>query len=111
MAIPISFLTAVLKKAAIEAVYLGGFARFLQDHPGVPQDDHLVGVPFMSGGELQEFVDSLKAIGFDLTRGLAVGEMFHGEWEPCSGIEFRAAYPDRPISGWHASVASEPGES
>ena len=105
MTIPIGFLTAVLKKAAIEAGYPGGYTRFLQEHPSVPQDDHLVGVPFMSGGALQEFVDSLKATGFDVAQGLAVGEMFHGEWEPCSGIEFRAVDPDRPFSAWVASAA------
>ena len=50
MAIPIIFFTAVLKKESIEAGYPGGLAHFLQDHPGVPQDEHLIGVPFMSGG-------------------------------------------------------------
>ena len=107
MSIPIHCLTAVLKKEAINAGYPGGLSRFLQDRPGVPQDEHLVGVPFMSGGELQEFVDSLKAIGFDLARGLAVGEMLHGEWGPCSGIEFRSVDPAAPFGKWYASAALE----
>src|ERR1035437_1097216 len=107
MAIPISLLTAVLKKDAIEASYPGGLTSFLQDHLDIPQDEYLVGVPFMSGGELQEFVDSLKASGFDLARGLAVGEMFHGEWEHCTGIEFRAVDPAAPFGKWCASAALE----
>lgn len=111
MAIPISFLTAVLKKAVIEAGYPGGLARFLRDHPDVPQDEHLVGVPFMSGGDLQEFVDSLKATGFEVAQGLAVGEMFHGEWESCIGIEFTAVDSIKPFRAWKASVALERVES
>ena len=102
MAIPISFLTAVLKKEALEASYPGGLSRFLQGRPGVPQDEHLVGVSFMSGSELQEFVDALLASGFDVQRGLAVGEMLHGEWEPCHGIEFTAVDPGRPLTRWEA---------
>ena len=111
MAIPINFFTAVLKKAGIEASYPGGLSRFLQDHPDVPQDEHLIGVCFMSGGELQEFVDSLKGIGFDLARGLAVGEMLHGEWDPCNGIEFTATRSGPMDRGWQASVVPEQGES
>lgn len=111
MAIPISFLTALLKKEAIEAGYPGGLSRFMQDHPGLPQDEHLVGVPFMSGSELQEFVDSLEAIGFDLAQGLAIGEMFYGEWEACRGIEFTRVDSDRPFSRWEARAVQEPKET
>jgi hypothetical protein len=106
MAIPIRFYTVVLKKVAIETGYPGGLARFLQEHPSVPQDEHLVGVPFMSGGELQRFVDLLKAISFDLGRGLAIGEMTHGEWEPCSGIEFRSSNTIEIFPEWHAIAVS-----
>lgn len=102
MAIPIRFFTAVLKKSAIEAGYPGGLARFLQDHPGVPQDEQLVGVPFMSGDGLQSFTDVLKAISFDLSGGFAVGETYHGEWEPCNGIEFKSIHSDDPFPAWEA---------
>ena len=102
MAIPISFLTAILKKEALEAGYPGGLSRFLQDRPGVPQDEYLVGVAFMSSGELREFVNALRLCGFDVQRGLAVGEMFHGEWEPCQGIEFTCVNSGRPLGGWEA---------
>ena len=111
MAIPISFLTAVLKKTVIEAGYPRGLTGFLQDYQGGSQDEHLVGVCFMSGGELQEFIDSLKATGFDVARCLAVGEMFRGEWEPCNGIEFTATRSGPMDRGWQASVVPEQGKS
>ena len=111
MAIPINVLTAVLKKEAVEAGYPGGLARFLQDHPGTPQDEYLVGVPFMSSGDLQRFIDLLTAISFDISGGFAVGEMFNGEWEPCRGIEFRAQYSDRLNRGWQAIAVLERGNT
>ena len=104
MAIPISFLTAVLKKCAVESRYPGGLPGFLKSYPDATQDAELVGVAFMSGGELQEFVDSLTVKGFDVAQGFAVGEMFHGEWEACDGIEFVAIEPERPFSPWQASA-------
>lgn len=107
MTIPINFLTVVLKKAAIETGYPGGLANFLEKHPGAQNDDYLVGVSFMGGGDLQMFVDSLKAGGFDLVNGLAVGELFHGEWEHCNGIEFQAVDPDRPFGKWEARAVVE----
>ena len=106
MTIPIRFYTAILKKESIESGYPGGLARFLQDRPGVPQDEHLVGVPFMSGGDLQQFVDLLRAISFDLAKGYALGEMMHGECEPCSGIEFTASNTDEIFPEWHASAVA-----
>ncbi len=106
MAIPIRFYTVVLKKVAIESGYPGGLARFLQDRPDIPQDEHLVGVPFMSGGDLQRFVDLLAANGLDLARDLAIGEMIHGEWQPGSGIEFRVSHTDGIFPEWHATAVS-----
>lgn len=111
MAIAIRFYTVVLKKVAIESGYPGGLTHFLQDYRGAPQDAHLVGLYFMSGGDLGRFIDLLTAISFDLTRGLAVGEMVHGEWEPCSGIEFRASHTDDIFPEWHATAVSTRGES
>ncbi len=111
MAIPIRFLTAVLTKEAIAESYPGGLARFLDDHPEVPEDDQLVGVSFMSGGDLQEFLDRLQRDGFDLAQGCAVGEMFHGQWgEPCAGIKFEPNVRDSPMMGWRAiAVPREDG--
>jgi len=63
MAIPIRVLTAVLKKGALAASYPGGLTRFFDEHPGIPEDDQLVGVPFMPGGYQRDFVDRLQASG------------------------------------------------
>jgi hypothetical protein len=105
MTIPVSFLTAILKKEIIGTSYPGGLSRFMQDYPDLPEDAQLIGVPFMSGADLQDFVDSLKAIGFDVAQGLAIGEMHHGEWEGCAGIEFSALEPGNPLSRWVANAA------
>ena len=77
----------------------------------MPEDEHLIGVPFMSGGELQEFVDSLSAMSFDVHQGLAIGEMFRGEWQSCPGIRFTPTRSNPMNRGWKASVAPEREES
>lgn len=109
MTIPIKFFTVVLKKTAVESGYPGGLKRFLEDQPqGLPQDAELVGLRFMSGGELQRFLDLLIAISFDLKQGCAIGEMVLGEIERCPGIEFRPA--DQPGilgPGWLAFSTCE----
>jgi hypothetical protein len=102
MAIPVTFLTAVIKKSEIRASYPGGLDQFLRDHPDASRDEHLFGVSFMSGGEIQEFVDIPRSRGFDVRRGRAIGELFHGEWAPCDGIEFVRAGSEGPFTRWEA---------
>ena len=102
MAIPIRFMTVVLKKAAIESTYPGGLAWFLRCYPKAARDERLIGVVFMSSGDVQQFIDVLNAIGFDLANGCAVGDMYAGVMESCEGIEF-APLGKRRFDGWKAS--------
>lgn len=88
MGIPISFTTAVVKKSAVRKHYPNGIEGFRRDHPGAREDAYLFGLASMSGGDLQETLDSLSAAGLDLTACCAIGEMFSGESEACPGIEF-----------------------
>lgn len=116
MSIPIKFYTAVLKKSVIRTQYPGGFETFLEDRQqGLPEDEELIGVIFMGSGELQQFLDMLHTVGFDLKNGCAVGEMILGVVESCPGIEFRAG-DGKGILGpgfiaYSSEVnSSEPGE-
>ena len=102
MSIPIHCLTAVLKKSVIEVSYPGGLSRFLLDYPDHIQDEYLVGTSFMSGGELDEFAETLRAAGFDIAHGWAVGEAFNGEWERGEGIAFHATKSCLLDRGWQA---------
>lgn len=104
MAIPITFLTVVIKKASIDAVCCGGLEIFLRSHRGAVEDDHFIALAFMSGGDLQQFVDALRLKGLEAARDFAVGEMHHGEWEACEGIAFRPAESDGPFQRWEAYV-------
>jgi hypothetical protein len=91
-----------IKKSEIERSYPGGLDLFLEDYPGAFGDEHLCGVSFMSGGETQGFIDTLGSRGFDVSRGLAIGEYFRGEWKPCDGIEFALAGHDGLFTRWEA---------
>ena len=106
MAVPIHFLTLVIKKSALTGRYPGGVAGFRQTHPGVPEDEHLFAVPAMSWDNLQIVIDTLIVLGMDIDRHCAVGDMFIGTLEPCEGIEFRALeVADSPIAEWEARLA------
>src|SRR5688572_6350127 len=104
MTIPIRFMTAVFKKSAIENGYPGGLSRFLEDQLCAAEDDHLVGVCFMSGGELQRFLDVLRSIGVDLANGCAVADMVLGALEPCEGIQV-TSLGDELFDGWQATFS------
>ena len=88
MSVPIHCITVVLKKSILESTYPGGLKSFLHGHPDGPRDESLVGVPFMSSGDVQSFLDVLRSVGFDLQTGCAVGDTFIGELEGCEGISF-----------------------
>lgn len=103
--IRISFLTAVLTKAGIEAAYPGGVAGFSADHPCVRSDRHLLAIVSMSGGELQEQLDAISAKGVDLAECCAIADMFAGPLEGCPGIEFFTTGDDPLRPGWTARAA------
>ena len=108
MAIQIRFMTVVLKKSAIESTYPGGLTWFLRCYPKALRDEHLVGVAFMASSYVEQFIDVLHAIGFDLANGCAVGDMHVGVLESCEGIEF-TPIGKRWTDGWSASSSAAEG--
>ncbi len=101
MAIQIHCMTVVLKKTAIESTYPGGLTWFLRCYPKAMRDERLVGVVFMSSADVEQFIDVLHAIGFDLANGCAVGDMHVGVLESCEGIQF-TPIGKRRFDGWLA---------
>jgi len=78
---------------------------FLHCYPKAARDERLIGVVFMSSGDVQRFIDVLNAIGFDLANGCAVGDMYAGVMEGCEGIEI-TPIGKRRFDGWQASCSS-----
>jgi hypothetical protein len=106
MSVPIRLLTLLVKKSALEQCYPWGLAGFRHAHPGAAEDEGLVAVPFMSGAELQQQLDTLRATGIDIARACAVGDAFQGPVFACAGIEFRALeLADSPLPEWEAWLA------
>ena len=109
MAIPIRFITVVLKKEAVEVTYPGGLPQLLIDWPEIPMDDHLVGIPFMSSGEVGSFLDLLRSLGMNFESSGAVGEMLAGPTIRCAGIHFYSLLPDAPFDKeWRAVLTCPP---
>lgn len=84
---PVRFTTLVLKKAAIRASYPGGMSGFLRDHPRVLQDQHLIGLAFMSTGEVWETVEVLRGQGYDM-EAYGVLDETAGPIMYCGGVEY-----------------------
>jgi hypothetical protein len=103
MAIPISFITLVIRKDALETDYPGGLAAFRAQRQGrLEEDQHLVGVAFMSSGEVQPFLDVLMALGMHLPTSCAIGEMMNGEQFSCEGITFVQVANQMGLPKWQA---------
>jgi len=102
--IPIRFLTVVVRKAAIESGYPGGFARFLERHPRpLLEDEKLVGIVSMSTGEAEGTFVALKESGVDMDGAGALADMMLGPLRAASGIAFRREQSEDPLDpGWHA---------
>ena len=108
MPVPIDFVTVVIKKQALEECFPGGLKGFLQSRPNLPADEQLVGIPFMSGGEVEDFLNELQAVGINLQTSCAVGDMMLGAMLTCPGIEFCALAPNEPFSKqWQAAVTTQ----
>lgn len=101
MTIRVVCMTVFLKKEAIERVYPGGAAAFLRSRPDCLEDLDLVGTAFMAGAEVEQFLDTLAAIGFVPGRDVGVGDRFIGEILRCEGIAYEQD-PAEPFGPWHA---------
>ncbi len=68
MAVAIEFVNVIVRKAAVEHSFPGGLDGFArQDLPNLTEDDHLLRVGFISGGEASVFVSELEAAGLRYT--------------------------------------------
>jgi len=108
MTLTVGLMSLFVLKNDIEAQYPGGLEGFRNRYPFRAEDDYLVSLGSMSGGEMQEFIDELCAAGLHPDRQVAIAEAFGGPSEICPGIVFEDLSPDNPFGGWIARAASEP---
>jgi len=88
--IKISFFTVVMLASSLASAFREGVAGFDRRYPHAIKRLDLRALVFMSGGDLDEFLDELDALNLVVGRDLAVGEMRHGEWmASCPGIRFQ----------------------
>jgi hypothetical protein len=104
--IRLTFITLVMKKQSLNDTYPGGVRGFLDKFPYAQQDDRLVAVSAMSGGEIDEVLEHLEEVGFDVENGCAIGDQFGGPFKECPGIEFYRSRPDRPMAPRWMAVAA-----
>ena len=81
MAIPVVFLTMVVRKADLQNCHPNWLVWFQEHYPSHYQDEYLVGQCSMSSGEVQGMVDLLPAYGIPENR-IAVVDIIHGILEP-----------------------------
>jgi hypothetical protein len=99
--IPISFFTVAILAASIGSKYRGGTHGFNRDYPSQLHNSFLRAFSIMSSGELEETLERLRQGGLVPGQDIAVGEMVHGEWIPCSGVRFEPR-EGTPFSNWVA---------
>ena len=64
MAVAIEFVNVIVRKSAVERCFPGGLDGFArQDLANLTEDDHLLRVGFMSGGEAFRFASELEPAG------------------------------------------------
>ena len=108
MTITVGLMSLFVLKSDIEAQYPGGLEGFGRAYPFHGEDDYLIVLGSMSGGEMQEFIDELRIAGLYPERQVAIAEAFGGPSEICPGIVFEDLAPEDPFGGWIARAAIEP---
>lgn len=96
--IRLTFITVAVLRQTLEHAYPGGVRGFLAVNPHARTEGALVTVSAMSGGEIDEVLRELAAVGIDPDTEVAIGDQFGGPFQTCDGIEFYASRPDRPYS-------------
>lgn len=94
MAIPVKFVTVVIRLETIERKYPGGINAYMKDYPieNSCRDLNLVGEIFMSTDEAGEFIEELVNLGFSYDVNgefdeIAVVDEFRGLFLPCNWLE------------------------
>lgn len=85
--LPARFTTLVMKKSAIRSTYPGGLGRFQRDYPRTLEEGDLIGLVFMSTGELWETVEVLRGQGYDMD-AYGVLDASAGPIMSCPGVEY-----------------------
>ena len=105
MTIRVVCMTVFVRKAAIVRIYPGGLAGYRASIRDCLEDLDLFGTAFMTGDEVEQYVDTLAAVGFLPGRDVGVGDRYIGELLRCEGI----AYEQDPIGlfgPWLASAVA-----
>lgn len=108
MTITVGLMSLFVLRNDVEAQYPGGLKGFRKTYPFCGEDDYLVCLGSMRGGEMGEFIDELCAAGLYPHRQVAIAEAFGGPSEICPGIVFEDLAPDKPFGGWIARASIEP---
>ena len=109
MSIQLKFMSAVVRKNVVESHYPGGCAAFESRHMLATEDDELYALFAMSGGELGERIDEIKASGFDADRFVAIGDMWHGPIRQAQGIRFHVEWTETIQATWYVEFDPEAG--
>lgn len=105
--IAIHFLTAVFTKEGIATAYPGGLEAFRADYPEATEDDALLGIASMSGGDMGALIDDILGKGTDLSHCHAIADMYIGPMVSCPAIRFRALQEQGMPPGWVAEAVSD----
>ncbi len=107
MALPLKFMSAVIRKADAVTHYPGGRAAFEARHPAALQDEALYGLVTMNWADMDELLDQLHLDGFDPEVFAAVADMGVGPLKAARGIRFIISV-DQPFPAWSAQGSDSP---
>jgi hypothetical protein len=107
MAITLTFLCAVMTKRSIAFNYPDGMPGFRRRYRQLREDQWLVALCAMSGGDLDFILDELAKNGLHVGRHVAVGDMWGGPFDEAPGINFVAKHPRDGLAQWTAEIADE----
>ena len=88
--VPVRFYSVLVLENALALRGAACEAAFNERYPTADRAAGLRVVVSMSGGELEEILAELEAMGLRAGQDFAVGEMVHGEEIACPGICFAA---------------------
>lgn len=95
MAVLIEAISVVLRRAAIERTFPGGWSRFIDYVPSdtLCADDKLARVGFMSPSDVKSFIEAIEQMGLQYIRDgvavdLVVVDQQRGPSVPCEWLEF-----------------------
>jgi hypothetical protein len=107
MAITLAFLCAWMTKRSIALNYPDGMQGFRRRYGRLREDQWLVALCAMSGGDLEFIVDELAKNDLHVGQHVAVGDRWGGPFEAAPGINFVARHARDGRPQWTAEIADE----